>query len=78
MADASALSTTNLTKDFTMDTDIVTYVVSHDELLHPDPTVTARLREVALSNCPNGCKIYADPLSAVRILAHNSNYGCHR
>jgi hypothetical protein len=56
----------------------VTYVVSHTEALHPDPTVTSRMHEVAISKCEFGCKIYADPLSDVRVLAHNSNYGCRK
>ena len=33
------------------------------------------MREVALGPC--GCKVYADPRSAVRVLAHNSAYGCN-
>ena len=56
---------------------VFTYEVSHNEPLHPDPTVVARLREVDLSTtCEFGCKIYGDPKSAVRVLAHNSAYGC--
>lgn len=55
-----------------------TYEVSHTEPLHPDPEVASRMREVAIGPCPMGCKIYADPLSAVRVLAHNSNYNCQR
>lgn len=58
--------------------DEITYVVSHDEALHPDPTVAARMTEVAISSCYFGCKIYADPQSAVRVLAHNSAYGCYQ
>lgn len=53
-----------------------TYEVSSTEQLHPDPTVVARLREVAIGDCGFGCKIYGDPLSNVRIFAHNSAYGC--
>lgn len=56
----------------------ITYAVHYNEPLHPDPTVVSRLREVAISDCPLGCKVYADPLSNLRILAHNSNYGCKR
>jgi hypothetical protein len=55
---------------------VFTYEVGYRQPLHPDKTVVARLREVALSNCKFGCKIYADPLSAVRILGHNNAYGC--
>ncbi len=55
-----------------------TYEVSHTEPLHPDPEVVSRMREVGFGNCPFGCKIYADPRSAVRVLAHNSAYGCSR
>ena len=54
----------------------VTYEVQATEWLHPDREVALRMREVAISDCPFGCKIYADPLSAVRVLAHNSSYGC--
>lgn len=54
----------------------VTYEVSSKEPLHPDPTVCLRLTEVAIGDCKYGCKIYADPLSSVRVLAHNSAYGC--
>lgn len=54
----------------------VTYEVLSKEALHPDPAIAARMREVELSNCEFGCKIYADPLSAVRVLVHNSTYGC--
>lgn len=56
--------------------DVVTYEVGGNERLHPDPTVVARMREVAIGTCQYGCKIYADPKSAVRVLAHNSAYGC--
>jgi hypothetical protein len=56
----------------------ITYEVGTKESLHPDPVVCARLQEVALSDCEFGCKIYADPLSSVRILAHNSVYGCRK
>lgn len=56
----------------------MTYTVGHAEPLHPDPTVVNRMREVAIGECGFGCKVYADPLSAVRVLAHNSNYGCRQ
>lgn len=55
-----------------------TYEVSCTEKLHPDPTVVARMIEVELSKCEFGCKIYADPRSQVRVLAHNSAYGCRK
>lgn len=54
----------------------VTYEVSINEKPHPDDTVVARLYEAALSDCPYGCKIYADPRSKVRILIHSAVYGC--
>jgi hypothetical protein len=54
----------------------ITYVVGSTEPLHPDPTVCARMREIGLSNCEYGCKVYADPRSNVRVLAHNRSYGC--
>lgn len=53
-----------------------TYEVSGKEPLHPDQEIASRFREVELSNCEFGCKIYADPRSSVRVLAHNSAYGC--
>lgn len=56
----------------------VTYTVSHDQPLHPDLSVEVRMVEVEMSTCPMGCKVYADPRSNVRVLAHNSNYGCKR
>lgn len=54
----------------------ITYEVSTDEPLHPDPQVAMRMYEIALSNCKFGCKIYADPWSNVRVIAHNNAYGC--
>jgi hypothetical protein len=54
----------------------VTYEVASDEPLHPDPSVVARMREFALGDCGFGCKIYADPKSNVKVLAHNRSYGC--
>ena len=55
-----------------------TYEVGITEFPHPDPDVVHRLREVELSDCPFGCKIYADPKSAMRVLVHSSVYGCRR
>lgn len=55
----------------------VTYEVGSMEVMHPDPDVRARMREVGMTKtCGYGCKIYGDPLSNVRVLAHNSAYGC--
>jgi len=54
----------------------ITYEVSSNESLHPDPTVVNRMRESGLGDCGYGCKIYSDPLSSVNILAHNRIYGC--
>lgn len=56
----------------------VTYEVGHAEPLHPDPQVASRMHEVAIGACPLGCKVYADPRSNLRVLAHNTNYGCRR
>lgn len=56
----------------------ITYEVSHNEPMHPDPAIAMRFYEVAISTCEYGCKIYADPKSKVRVLAHNSNYGCRK
>lgn len=54
----------------------ITYTTGTKEPIHPDMAVAARFREVALSDCQFGCKVYADPRSAVRVVAHNSAYGC--
>jgi hypothetical protein len=56
--------------------DPITYETGTREPIHPDPAVASRFHEVAMSNCPYGCKVYADTQSRVRVLAHNSNYGC--
>lgn len=56
----------------------VTYEVSVRQPIHPDPEVAARFVEVALSNCEFGCKIYADPRSDVRVVAHSFIYGCRK
>lgn len=56
----------------------VTYEVSIHERPHPDDSVVHRLVEVALSDCPHGCKIYGDPRSNLRVLAHSAIYGCRR
>jgi hypothetical protein len=56
----------------------VTYEVSHTEPVHPDPSIVSRFTEVRLSNCESGCKIYGDSHSNVRVLAHNSAYGCRK
>lgn len=55
----------------------VTYSVSSTEPLHSDASVVVRMVEVGISrSCGFGCKIYADPRSNVRVLAHASAYGC--
>lgn len=57
----------------------ITYEVSGNEPLHPDPQIASRMTEAAIyMACGYGCKIYADPMSKVRVLAHNSAYGCKR
>ena len=53
-----------------------TYEVGSKEALHPDPTVVARMRESGIGHNEFGCKIYSDPLSNVKVLAHHSVYGC--
>ena len=53
-----------------------TYAVGVGEQLHPDLGVVARMREAGFGDCRFGCKVYADPRSSVRVLGHNSNYGC--
>jgi hypothetical protein len=55
-----------------------TYETGIDEPIHPDFMVASRFIEVGLGNmCDYGCKIYADPRSNVRVLAHYSIYGCN-
>lgn len=57
----------------------LTYEVGISEPLHPDPMVASRFVEIGIDNsCGFGCKIYADPMSSVLVLAHNSAYGCRR
>ena len=55
-----------------------TYEVSWNQPIHPDPQVCARFIEIAIGDCGSGCKIYADPRSNVKVLAHNSAYGCRK
>lgn len=55
-----------------------TYEVGIDEAVHPDRDIATRFVEVAMSKCNCGCKIYADPFSAVRVLAHSRIYGCDK
>lgn len=57
--------------------DSFTYEVATNEPLHPDPEIASRMVEATLSACEFGCKIYRDPRSSVRVLAHNSAYGCN-
>jgi len=54
----------------------ITYEVGSKEPLHPDAQVAARFLECAIGDCEFGCKIYMDTESEVRVLAHNSAYGC--
>lgn len=55
----------------------ITYTVGGTEPLHPDPEIASRMREIGINNyCGYGCKVYADPKSNVRVLAHNRSYGC--
>lgn len=56
--------------------DTTTYAVGITEPLHPDPQVAGRMVEAAISSCAHGCKVYADPRSNVRVVAHNAAYGC--
>lgn len=58
--------------------DNITYEVSGDEFLHPDLSIAMRMVESGIGNCGFGCKIYADPLSSVRVLGHNRSYGCKK
>ena len=56
----------------------ITYEAGIAEPVHPDPSVARRFVEVELSDCDHGCKIYKDPISSVRVLAHNPAYGCRK
>lgn len=56
----------------------ITYETSINEPIHPDFSVRCRMTEIALSDCEFGCKIYADPRSNLRVLAHNAVYGCRK
>lgn len=47
-----------------------------NQLAHPHPSIRSRLVEIAISDCPHGCKIYQDPKSKVKVLHHNGTYGC--
>lgn len=58
------------------DPEQITYEAAIDEPIHPDFSVAMRMEEVAMSDCKFGCKIYADPRSRVRVLAHSRAYGC--
>ena len=55
-----------------------TYEVGIDEPVHPDPSISFRFNEYAMSDCEYGCKIYKDPLSGVKVLAHMKMYGCRK
>lgn len=56
----------------------ITYEVSTDEPLHPDQAIADRMYEHGLSTCKYGCKVYADPWSHIRVVAHDRAYGCMR
>jgi hypothetical protein len=57
----------------------VTYEVNIGvEPIHPDPAIAWRFIEAAMSDCEYGCKIFADPLSSVKVLAHQPIYGCRK
>lgn len=62
---------------FKDETDI-TYEVGINEPLHPDLSIALRMNEFAMSDCEYGCKIYKDPRSGVKVLAHNRTYGCDK
>jgi hypothetical protein len=55
-----------------------TYETGIDEPIHPDFMVASRFIEIGMGNmCEFGCKIYADPRSNVKVLAHSEVYGCN-
>lgn len=60
----------------------ITYEVSTNEPVHPDPLVATRFTEVRIPRadrtCEFGCKVYGDPKSNVRVLAHHNVYGCRK
>jgi hypothetical protein len=58
------------------DTTEITYAVGIHEPIHPDMDVALRMEEYAMSRCEYGCKIYKDPRSDVKVLAHSRAYGC--
>lgn len=49
-----------------------------NQLSHPNPHVRARMREVAISDCKSGCKIYEDPKKGDLTLVHSATYGCNK
>lgn len=56
----------------------ITYETGVDEPIHPDFLVGSRFVEVGMGEgCHSGCKVYADPRSNVKVLAHNRVYGCN-
>lgn len=52
--------------------------VGINELTHPNPRIRARMQEHSISDCPNGCKYYQDPLTKITVLRHHATYGCRR
>lgn len=50
-------------------------VMGVDESLPADDR-NGQWREVKVSNCTHGCKIYANVTTGERLLHHNANYGC--
>lgn len=57
---------------------VPTVEASIGESPYPDFSVVARLSNVAMSDCPYGCKFYADTRSNYTVLAHSAVYGCRR
>lgn len=50
-------------------------VLGTDEVL-PEADRHGQWREVMVSNCPSGCKIYVNVTTGVRMLHHSATYGC--
>jgi hypothetical protein len=52
--------------------------VSWNDFVHPEMTERIRFKEVAMSDCPLGCKAYQHDKTGEVVIMHNSNYGCRR
>ena len=53
-------------------------IVHYNEPIATSPVEAIRFREVAISACPLGCKVYEHDTTGEQVLAHNGAYGCKR